>query len=36
MDARYNWIIDSMPIRVAINVTAFVMWLGLAIALLAL
>lgn len=36
MDARYNWIIDSTPLRVAINVTVFVMWLGLAIALLAL
>jgi len=36
MDARYNWVIDSVPIRVAINVTAFAMWLGLAIALLAL
>jgi hypothetical protein len=36
MDARYNWIIDNAPLRVAINVTAFVMWLGLAVALLAL
>lgn len=36
MDARYNWVMDSTPIRVAINVTVFVMWLGLAIALLAL
>ena len=36
MDARYNWVMDSVPIRVAINVTAFVMWLGLTIALLAL
>ncbi len=36
MDARYNWVIDSVPIRVAINVTAFVMWLGLAIVLLGL
>jgi hypothetical protein len=36
MDAKYNWVMDSVPIRVSINVTAFVMWLGLAIALLAL
>ena len=36
MDARYNWIIDSTALRVAINVTAFVMWLGVAVALLAL
>ncbi len=36
MDARYNWVIDSVPLRVAINVMAFVMWLALAIALLAL
>jgi hypothetical protein len=36
MDARYNWIIDSVPMRVAINITAFAMWLGLAVVLLAL
>jgi hypothetical protein len=36
IDARYNWVIDSTPVRVAINVTAFVMWLGVAIALLTL
>jgi hypothetical protein len=36
MDARYNWVIDSVPMRVAINVTAFALWLGISIALLTL
>jgi len=31
MDARYNWIIDSVPIRVGINVAVFALWLGAAI-----
>jgi len=26
MEARYNWIIDSMPIRSAINAAAFAAW----------
>jgi hypothetical protein len=30
MEARYNWIIDSTPIRIAINAAAFAAWFGAA------
>lgn len=36
MDAKYNWVIDNTGIRMAINVMAFVLWLGACVALLAL
>jgi hypothetical protein len=35
MGAEYNWMIDSVPIRVAINVIAFAAWLTATVALLA-
>jgi hypothetical protein len=28
MEAKYNWIIDSTPIRIAINTVAFAAWFG--------
>ncbi len=34
MDAKYNWIIDNVGIRVALNTIAFVLWLGASFALL--
>jgi hypothetical protein len=34
MDAKFNWLMDSMAARVAINLAAFVAWLALSYALL--
>jgi hypothetical protein len=34
MEAKYNWIIDSTPIRIAINAVAFAMWFGVALGLM--
>ena len=28
MGAEYNWLIDNVPIRMALNVAAFVLWLS--------
>jgi hypothetical protein len=36
MGAKYNWIIDNTGIRLALNILAFVLWAGLAVAVLAL
>lgn len=36
MDAKYNWVIDNVGIRMAINVLAFGLWLAACAALLAL
>ncbi len=36
MGAEYNWVMDSVPIRVAINVTLFGFWLAGCVALLAI
>jgi hypothetical protein len=27
MDARYNWVMDNVALRVAINIAAFTAWL---------
>ncbi len=27
MDAKFNWLIDNLPARVAINVAVFTLWL---------
>ena len=35
MGSEYNWMIDSVPIRVAINVIVFAAWLTVAVGLLA-
>jgi hypothetical protein len=34
MDAKFNWIIDSLAARVTIHVAVFSVWLALAYALL--
>jgi hypothetical protein len=34
MDARFNWMIDSMPIRIAINAAAFGVWFAAAFGLM--
>ncbi len=36
MDAKYNFIIDSLGWRIALNLTGFALWLGSAIALMKL
>jgi hypothetical protein len=34
MDAKYNYIIDSMTWRIALNLAGFALWLATAIVLL--
>jgi len=34
MDAKYNYIIDSMKWRIALNVVGFGVWLAVAVGLL--
>jgi hypothetical protein len=34
MDAKYNYIIDSMKWRIALNMAGFTLWLATALALL--
>lgn len=34
MDARYNWLIDNVAIRVTLNTVAFALWIATAVALL--
>jgi hypothetical protein len=34
MEAKYNWIIDSTPIRIAINSAAFGLWGSVAFGLM--
>jgi hypothetical protein len=34
MDAKYNYIIDSMQWRIALNMVGFALWLAVAVALL--
>jgi len=34
MEAKYNWIIDSTPIRIAINLAAFTVWISAAFGLM--
>lgn len=34
MDAKYNYIIDSMKWRIALNLAGFALWLATAIVLL--
>jgi hypothetical protein len=36
MDAKYNFIIDSLGWRIALNLTGFAVWLAAAIALMKL
>jgi hypothetical protein len=34
MDAKYNYIIDNMKWRIALNLLGFALWLGAAFALM--
>ncbi len=34
MDARYNWLIDNVAVRVTLNTAVFALWVAAAIALL--
>jgi len=34
MDAKYNWLIDNVPVRVTLNTVAFALWMATAVALL--
>lgn len=34
MDAKYNWLIDNVSIRVTLNTVAFALWIASAVALL--
>ena len=36
MGAEYNWLIDNVPIRMALNVAAFLVWLSAVAGLLKL
>jgi hypothetical protein len=35
MDGKYNNLLDSISFRLAVNVLVFVLWLGVAVALVA-
>ena len=35
MDSRYNMLLDNTAFRLALNVVAFVLWLGVSVALVA-
>jgi hypothetical protein len=35
MDAKWNWLIDNVPLRVVLNVAAFSVWLAASVGLLA-
>jgi len=35
MDGRYNMLLDNTAFRLALNVVAFCVWLGVAVALMA-
>ena len=34
MDAKYNWLIDNVAIRVTLNTAAFALWIATTVALL--
>lgn len=34
MDAKYNWLIDTVAIRVTLNAVAFALWIGAFVGLL--
>lgn len=34
MDAKYNYIIDSMSWRIGLNLAGFALWLGMAVVLM--
>ena len=34
MDAKYNWLIDNVAVRVTLNTVAFALWIATAVAFL--
>jgi hypothetical protein len=34
MDSKWNWFIDSVPLRVALNTFAWCMWIAVAVGVL--
>lgn len=34
MDSKWNWFIDNVPLRVALNTAAFCVWLAAAVGVL--
>lgn len=36
MDAKYNWLIDSVAVRLALNTTALIIWIAVSVGLLEL
>ena len=34
MDAKYNWLIDNVTVRVTLNTVAFALWIATAVGLL--
>ena len=34
MDAKYNWLIDNVAVRVTLNTVAFALWIATAVTLL--
>jgi hypothetical protein len=34
MDAKYNWMIDNITVRVTLNTVAFALWMATAVGLL--
>ncbi len=35
MDSKWNWFIDNVPLRVALNTVAFCVWLAATVGVLA-
>ena len=36
MDAKYNWLIDNGPVRLALTTVAFALWMAMAVGLIEL
>ncbi len=36
MDAKYNWLMDSMAIRITLNTLALALWIAMSVGLLEL
>ena len=34
MDAKYNWLIDNLAIRIALNTAALALWVAVSVGLL--
>lgn len=36
MDAKWNWFIDNVPLRVTVNTAAFILWIAATVGVLEL